>query len=68
MTVSEPLPTEKDNGRKRWLILLVCVTAPKRISDTLAMRAASGVCTLKFCPYDNFEGAEVITGRALLNK
>src|SRR5256885_12782265 len=45
---------------------LVCVTAPSRISVTLA--TTSGVCTNTALPYDALPGAEVIVGRAPLKR
>ena len=67
--VSELLPTEKGNGRKRWLMLIMCVALPKRIRETLAIRAASGVCTViategpretlkRVFGYDSFRGLQ----------
>ena len=57
------LPIENESGTKPWPVLKSCVTAPRRISDTLVIFQASGVCTVKFYPYDSCEGADVMAGR-----
>jgi hypothetical protein len=45
-----------------------CVTEGSRTSDTFVTEAASGVCTVKPCPYRTIDGALVIVGLAPLNR
>src|ERR1700680_2897467 len=68
VTVSEPLPAVNAKGRKCWPTLKACVTAPKRISETEAICAAFGVCTVKTCPYESCAGAAVIVGLGPLKR
>jgi hypothetical protein len=63
-----PLPCEKAGRLIRWPILKPCVTEESAISVTLEMLAASGVATKNDCPYPTFVGAEVMVGRAPLNR
>src|SRR6267378_4757082 len=62
-TFSEPVACPKDSERKRWVSLNACVTAPRAMRDTEAIRAASGVETEKDPLYWMTDGAEEITGR-----
>ena len=46
-TVRTPVPAVKPSGTYRWLWSCECVGAPRRTSPTLAIRAASGLVTVK---------------------
>ena len=64
-----PPPACENAGRLiRWPILKPCVTEESAIIVTLEMLAAFGVATKNDCPYVTFAGAEVIAGRAPLNR
>src|SRR4051812_46541365 len=67
-TLSVPAPLVNDNGTKRWFMSIVWVTEPSPTSTTEPMLAASGVVTLMLAPYWAVAGAEVIVGRAPLNR
>ena len=68
VTFRAPLACEKAGRLIRWPILKPCVTEESAISVTFEMLAASGVATKNDCPYVTFVGAEVIVGRAPLNR
>ena len=51
-----------------WLMLKVWVTEESLIILTLVIVAASGVWTVKDCPYATLEGADVIVGLAPLKR
>ena len=53
---------------KRWLMLIACVIAPVLISDTEAIRDASGVSTVNEPLQSNVVGAFVISGRGPLKR
>ena len=50
-TFNEPVACSNASGTKRWFSLKACVTDPKAMNDTEAIRAASGVVTEKLAPY-----------------
>ena len=53
---------------KRWFWSNACVTDGERISETFVIDAAFGVVTSKLVPYCAPPGADVIVGRAPLNR
>ena len=63
-----PDACEKLRRLIRWPMLFVCVTEASRIQVTFVMLAASGVPTKKVWPYPTLVGAELIVGRAPLNR
>ena len=68
VTFRPPLAWENAGRLIRWLILKPCVTEESAIKVTLEMLAASGVPTKNDCAYATFVGADVIVGRAPLNR
>ena len=68
VTFRPPLACENAGRFMRCPILKPCVTEESAISVTFEMLAASGVATKNDCPYVTFVGAEVIVGRAPLNR
>ena len=62
--VAEPLRSSRARVEALTHVDSVC-TLPNRIKETEAILTALGVSTVKICPYDNWEGADVITGRSL---
>ena len=68
VTFRPPLACENAGRFMRWPILKPCVTEESAISVTFETFAASGVPTKNDCPYVTFVGADVIVGRAPLNR
>ncbi len=68
VTFSPPLACEKLKRLIRWPMLFVCVTEESRTQVTLVMLVALGVPTKKVWPYPTLVGAELIVGRAPLNR
>ena len=60
--------SEKEGRLIRCPMLKLCVTEESAIIETLEILVASGVATKNCCPKFMLDGADVILGRAPLNK